>query len=262
MKVVVVGEDGLIAPAVVSKFNEHCHPAVVASPVTSSAALAVDELAETFTGAEVVVDVANSPSYDGKTAWDFFYSATGKLIAAAKLTGVSHVVTLSVVGTGRLLASSYFRAKARQEQLITEAGIPFSIVRATQCYESLGLIADLATDGDSARISSALIQPIAAQDVASALTSTALGEPVTGIREVAGPHQYSLDEIVRAYLRAIKDDRRVLTDPQARYLGAKLDEHLLLPSRNAMVFPTCFAEWLARSMSAATRWRDSATPLT
>ena len=162
-----------------------------------------------------MVDVADAPSYEDRTAWDFLSNRTSNILAAAKLTGVSHIVALSVIGTGRLPASNYFRAKARQEQLIAEAGIPFSIVRATQCYESIGRIADLATDGDTVRISPALIQPIATQDVATALALTALGEPVAGIREVAGPHQYRLDDLVRALLRAHYDTRRVLTDPQA-----------------------------------------------
>ncbi len=143
-----------------------------------------------------VVDVADSPAYDGRVAWEFLTNATTNLLTAARLTGVTHVVLMSVVGTGRWLASSYFRAKATEEQLIAEAGIPFSIVRVTQCYEALARIADSATDGDTVRIWSALRQPIAADDVASARTATALGEPVNGIREVAGPHRYGLDVLV------------------------------------------------------------------
>jgi nucleoside-diphosphate-sugar epimerase len=262
MKAAVVAGDGLIAPMVASKFNEHGHRAVIASPLTSSSTLTVDELAQMFTGAQIVVDVTDSPPYEDRTAWDFLYNRTGNLLAAATVTGVSHIVTLSVIGTNRLPASSYFRAKARQEQLITEAGIPFSIVRATPCYESLRHIADLATDGDTIRISSALTQPIASQDVATALALTAFGEPVAGIREVAGPHQYSLDDLVRAYLRAHNDTRRVLTDPQARYLGAKLNERSLLPSRIATVFPTQFADWLACNMSTLAGRRFGARQLT
>ena len=262
MKVVIVAGDGLIAPMLASKFNGQGHRAVIASPLTSSSTLTVNELVPAFTGAQIVVDVTDSPPYEDRAAWDFLYNRTGDLLAAAKLTGVSHIVALSAIGTDRSPASSYFRAKARQEQLITQAGIPFSIVRATPCYESLCRIADLATAGDTVRISSALTQPIASQDVATALALTALGEPVAGIREVAGPHQYALDDLVRAYLRAHKDTRRVLTDPQARYLGAKLNERSLLPSRSATVFLTEFAAWLACSISTLADRRFGTRQLT
>jgi uncharacterized protein YbjT (DUF2867 family) len=262
MKVAVVAGDGLIAPVVASKFNEQGHRAVIASPLTSSSMPTVNELVEMFNGAQVVVDVTDSRPQEDRTVWDFLYNRTGNLLAAAKVTGVSHIVALSVIGTNRLPASSYFRAKARQEELITEAGIPFSIVRATPCYESLCRIADLATDGDTIRISSALTQPIASQDIATALALTAFGEPVAGIREVAGPHQYSLDDLVRSYLRAHKDTRRILTDPQARYLGAKLNERSLLPSSGATVFPTQFADWLARNVSTLDGRRFGARRLT
>jgi uncharacterized protein YbjT (DUF2867 family) len=262
MKVAVVTGDGLIAPMVASRFTEHGHRAVIASPLTSSSMPTVDELAQAFAGAMIVVDVSDSTPYEDRTVWDFLYNRTGNLLAAAKVTGVSHVVALSVIGANRLPASSYFRAKARQEQLITEAGVPFSIVRSTPCYESVRRIADLATDGDTVRISSALTQPIAGQDVARALALTALGEPVAGIREVVGPQQYSLDDLVRGYLRAHNDTRRVLTDPQARYLGAKLNERCLLPSCRAKVFPTAFADWLACNVSPVAGRRFGAKRLT
>jgi uncharacterized protein YbjT (DUF2867 family) len=262
MKVAVVTGDGLIAPMVASKFTELGHRVVIASALTSSSTLTVDELAQTFTGAQVVVDVSDSTPYEDRTVWDFLYNRAGNLLAAAKLTGVSHIVTLSAIGANRLPASGYFCAKARQEQLITEAGIPFSIVRGTPCYESLRRIADLATDGDTIRISSALTQPIAGQDVATALALTAFGEPVAGIREVVGPQQYSLAELVRAYLRAHKDTRRILTDPQARYLGAKLNERSLLPGRGATVFPAQFADWLACNVSTLAGRRFGARQLT
>jgi uncharacterized protein YbjT (DUF2867 family) len=249
MKVVVVTGDGLIAPMVASKFNGQGHWAVIASPLTSSSTPTVNELAQAFAGAQIVVDVTDSTPCEDRTSWDFLYNRTSNLLTAAKLTDVSHFVALSVIGANRLPASSYFRAKARQEELITETGIPFSIVRATPCYESLCRIADLATDGDTVRISPAMIQPIAGQDVATALALTAFGEPVGGIREVAGPHEYPLVDLVRAFLRALKDNRRVLPDPQARYLGAKLSERSLLPSCRAKIFPTQFADWLACNVS-------------
>jgi uncharacterized protein YbjT (DUF2867 family) len=262
MKVVVVTGDGLIAPMVASKLKGLGHWAVIASPLTSSSTLTVDELAQTFTGAQVVVDVTDSTPCEDRTTWDFLYNRTSNLLTAAKLTRVAHFVALSVIGANRLPASSYFRAKARQEELITQAGIPFSIVRATPCYESLCRIADLATDGDTVRISSALIQPIAGQDVATALALTAFGEPVAGIREVVGPQEYSLVDLVRAFLRALKDTRRILTDPQARYLGAKLGERSLLPGRGATVFSTQFADWLACNVSTVAGRRFGAKRLT
>jgi uncharacterized protein YbjT (DUF2867 family) len=262
MKVAVVAGDGLIAPMVASKIKGQGHRAVIATPLTSSSTPTVNELAQTFAGAQIVVDVSDSTPCEDRITWDFLYNRTTNLLTAATSTGVQHFVALSVIGSYRLPASSYFRAKARQEELITQAGIPFSIVRATPCYESLCRIADLATDGDTVRISPALTQPIAGQDVAMALALTAFGEPVAGIREVAGPQQYSLVDLVRTYLRAHKDTRRILTNPQARYLGASLNERSLLPSQGATVFPTQFADWLACTVSSLAGQRFGARRLT
>jgi uncharacterized protein YbjT (DUF2867 family) len=244
MKVVVIGGTGLIGSKVVAKLTEHGHQAIAASPASGVNTLTGEGLDEVLTGAQVVVDVANSPSFEDGPAWDFFTTATGNLLAAAESAGVAHHVALSVVGTDRLLASGYFRAKDVQEKLIKEAAIPFSIVRATQFYEFVERIADSATDGDTVRISSALIQPMAADDVATALARTAVGRPVGGILEVAGPDRYPLDDLVRARLRAGNDSRHVVTDPQARYFGVLLDDHTLVPARSATVFPTRFADWL------------------
>jgi uncharacterized protein YbjT (DUF2867 family) len=262
MKVVVVAGDGLIAPMLASRFTGHGHRAVIASPLTSSSTLTVDELAQTFAGAQIVVDVSDSTPCEDRTTWDFLYNRTSNLLTAAKSSDVAHFVALSVIGANRLPASSYFRAKAIQEELIKQADIPFSIVRSTPCYESLCRIADLATYGDTVRISPAMIQPIAGQDVATALAVTAFGEPVAGICEVAGPHQYPLDGLVRAFLRALKDTRRVLTDPQARYMGAKLGERSLLPSCRATVLPTEFADWLSCNPSPLAGRRFGAKRLT
>ena len=182
-----------------------------------------------------------------------YWLATGNVLNAAESAGVSHQVALSVVGTDRLLASGYFRAKNAQEQLIREAAIPFSIVRATQFYEFVGRIADSATDGDTVRISSALCQPMAADDVATAVARTAVGQPVGGILEVAGPDRYPLDDLVRARLRASNDTRRVVTDPQARYFGVVLDDQTLVPATTATVFPTRFADWLIDNAPAPVR---------
>ena len=197
MKVVVIGGTGLIGSKVVAKLTDHGHEAIAAAPNTGVNTLTGEGLAEALTGAQVVVDVANSPSFEDGPAWDFFTTATGNVLNAAESAGVSHLVALSVVGTDRLLDSGYFRAKNAQEQLIRESAIPFSIVRATQFFEFVGRIADSATDGDTVRISSALCQPMAADDVATAVARTAVGQPVGGILEVGGPDRYPLDDLVR-----------------------------------------------------------------
>jgi uncharacterized protein YbjT (DUF2867 family) len=250
MKVVVIGGTGLIGSKVVAKLTEHGHEAIAASPASGVNTVTGEGLAGVLTGAQVVVDVSNSPSFEDGPAWDFFTTATGNLLTAGEAAGVSHYVALSVVGTDRLLASGYFRAKAAQEQLIPESAIPFSIVRATQFYEFVGRIADSATDGDTVRISSALSQPMAADDVATAVARTAVGQPVGGILEVAGPDRYPLDDLVRARLRAQSDTRRVVTDPEARYFGVVLDDHTLVPGASATVFPTSFPDWLVDNAPA------------
>ena len=244
MKVVVIGGTGLIGSKVVAKLTEHGHEAIAASPASGVNTLTGEGLDQVLTGAQVVVDGANSPSFEDGPAWDFFTTGTGNLLTAAEAAGVSHHVALSVVGTDRLLASGYFRAKDVQEKLIREAAIPFSIVRATQFYEFVGRIADSATDGDSVRIAPARSQPMAADDVATAVARTAVGRPVGGVLEVAGPDRYPLDDLVRARLRASTDTRRVVTDPQARYFGVLLDDHTLVPGPSATVFGTRFADWL------------------
>lgn len=253
MKVVVIGGTGLIGSKVVDKLNQHGHEAVAAAPDTGVNTLTGEGLAKALVGAQVVVDVANSPSFEDEPAWDFFTTATGNVLTTAESAGVSHVVALSVVGTDRLLASGYFRAKNAQEQRISEAAIPFSIVRATQFYEFVGRIADSATDGDTVRISPALIQPMAADDVATAVARTAVGQPVGGIFEVTGPNRYSLDDLVRARLRASNDTRRVVTDPRSRYFGVVLDDHTLVPGPAATVFPTRFEDWLVDNAPAPVR---------
>jgi uncharacterized protein YbjT (DUF2867 family) len=237
MKVVVIGGTGLIGSKVVAKLNQHGHEAIAAAPNTGVNTLTGEGLADVLTGAQVVVDVANSPSFEDGPAWDFFTTAS-------ESAGVSHMVALSVVGTDRLLASGYFRAKNAQEQLIKESAIPFSLVRATQFFEFVGRVADSATDGDTVRISSALSQPMAADDVATAVARTAVGRPVGDVLEVAGPDRYPLDDLVRARLRANNDTRRVVTDPQSRYFGVLLDDHSLVPGPDATVFPTRFEDWL------------------
>lgn len=253
MKVVVIGGTGLIGSKVVTLFTARGHDAVAASPDTGVDTLTGQGLAAALDGAQVVVDVSNSPSFDDGPAWDFFTTATGNVLAAAEEAGVGHHVALSVVGTDRLLASGYFRAKHAQEGLIGEGAVPFSIVRATQFFEFVGSIADSATDGDTVRVTDASIQPMAADDVAAAVADVALGRPTGGIREVAGPDRYPLDDLIRIRLRADNDTRRVLTDSHAPYFGVLLDDHTLVPSTAATVFPTTFSDWLTARAAVPVR---------
>ena len=253
MKIVVIGGTGLIGSKVVAKLSNHGHQAISASPASGVNTLTGVGLDEVLAGAQVVVDVSNSPSFEDGPVWDFFATGTSNLLTAAKAAGVSHYVALSVVGTDRLLDSGYFRAKNEQERLIGAGAIPFSIVRATQFYEFVGRMADSATDGDTVRVSSALSQPMAADDVAAAVARTAVGQPVDGILEVAGPDRYALDDLVRDRLRAQPDTRRVVTDRQARYFGVVLDDHSLVPATSATVFSTRFADWLVDNAPAPVR---------
>lgn len=253
MKVVIIGGTGLIGSKVVAKLTEHGHEAIAASPALGVNTVTGEGLDEVLAGARVVVDVSNSPLSDDGPAWDFFTTATSNLLAAADKAGVYHYVALSVVGTERLLDSGYFRAKEVQEKLITEAGMPFSIIHATQFYEFIRGIADAASEGDTVRVSSAQIQPMAADDVATAVARTAVGQPRRGILEVAGPDRYPLDELVRTRLRASGDTRRVVTDPQARYFGVLLDDHTLVPGADATLFPTRFADWLVDNAAVPAR---------
>jgi len=253
MKIVVIGGTGLIGSKVVAKLGAQGHNAIAAAPATGVNTLTGEGVAAALSGADVVVDVSNSPSFDDGPAWDFFTTATGNLLAAAEAAGVAHYVALSVVGTERLQASGYFRAKNAQETLIAEGAVPFSIVRATQFYEFVMGIADSATDGDTVRISNALSQPMAADDVATAVARTAVSRPLGSTLEVGGPDRYALDELVRIRLRAGNDTRRVVTDPRARYFGVLLDDHTLVPATSATVSPTGLTEWLSTNALAPAR---------
>jgi uncharacterized protein YbjT (DUF2867 family) len=248
-KVVVIGGSGLIGSKLVANLTEHGHEAIGASPKSGVNTLTGEGLAEVVAGAQVVVDVSNSPSFDDEPVLDFFTTSTKNLLAAEKVAGVGHHIALSVVGTDDLPDSGYLRAKIAQEKLIKESGIPYSIVRATQFYEFVESIAASATVGNTIRLSPALIQPIAADDVATAVARTALGRPLNGTIEVAGPDQFRLDELIRTELIALDDPRQVVADPQARYFGAVLDERSLVPGRGATVFPTRFADWLTHRVS-------------
>ena len=246
MKLVIIGGTGLIGSKLVTKLRERGHDAVAAAPNTGVNTLTGEGLAEALHGASVVVDVSNSPSFEDAAVMEFFTTSTRNVLKAAAAAGVTHYVALSVVGTERLSESGYFRAKIAQEQLIKESSIPYSIVHATQFFEFMKSIADTATDGTTVRLAPVLIQPMAAEDVAKAVGRVAVGTPVNGTVEVAGPEQFRLDELIREGLRIKQDPREVVTDPQSRYFGAMLSERTLVPSDGARLGEMRFQEWLVQ----------------
>ena len=244
MKLVIIGGTGLIGSKLVTKLREHGHEAVAAAPNTGVNTLTGEGLAEALQGASVVVDVSNSPSFEDTAVMEFFTTSTRNLLNAASAAGVTHYVALSVVGTERLSESGYFRAKIAQEQLIKESSIPYSIVHATQFFEFVKNIAAAATEGNTVRLAPVFIQPMAADDVAKAVERIAVGTPVNGVVEVAGPEQFRLDELIRRGLRTLQDPREVVADPQSRYFGAMLSERTLVPADSARVGEIRFQEWL------------------
>jgi uncharacterized protein YbjT (DUF2867 family) len=243
MKVVVIGGTGLIGSKLLEKIRAHGDEAIPASPGTGVDTLTGDGLDEVLEGAAVVVDVTNSPSFEDDAVLEFFTASTRNLLAAEARAGVRHHVALSVVGTGRLPESGYFRAKLAQESLIEGSTIPYSIVHATQFFEFLDRMADGATEGDTVRVAPVLIQPMAADDVAAALADVALGEPLNGIVEVAGPEQFRYDQLVRRHLADRGDAREVVADPQARYFGAEVDDRSLVPDEGARLGGTTLDGW-------------------
>ena len=247
MKIVVIGGSGLIGSKLVNKLRDQGHEAVAASPNSGVNTLTGEGLAEALKGASAVVDVSNSPNWEDKAVLDFFETSTRNLLAAEAAAGVGHHVALSVVGTERLLESGYFRAKIAQENLIKASSIPYTIVRATQFYEFVKGIADFSTRENEVHLPTALIQPMAADDVASAIARVAVGSPVNGIVEVGGPEQFRLDELIRHGLAARKDPRKVVADPQATYYGVKVTERELVPDNAASLGKIRFDEWLAQS---------------
>jgi uncharacterized protein YbjT (DUF2867 family) len=261
MKIVVIGGTGLVGSKLVVKLREQGHEAVPASPDSGVNTLTGEGLSDVLVGAHVVVDVSNSPSFEDEAVLAFFEKSTRNLLEAEGAAGVGHHVALSVVGTDRLSESGYFRGKIAQETLIEGSPIPYSIVHATQFFEFVRSIADAATDGDTVRLAPVLIQPMAAEDVAAAVGKTAVGPPVNGIVEVAGPEQFRLDEFIRRGLEARDDPREVVADPDARYFGAKLDERTLVPGDGAGLAETHFEDWLSQSTpvqaSTATPGRSS-----
>ncbi|MGB3484169.1 MAG: SDR family oxidoreductase [Mycobacterium sp.] len=244
MKVVVIGGTGLVGSQVVRLLKQHGHNAVAASPNTGVNTVTGEGLAEALEGAEVVVDVSNSPSFEREAAIKFFETATGNLLDAERKAGVKHHVALSVVGTDELApASGYFRAKQIQEELIAQSRVPYSIIHATQFFEFINGIIDSATEGDTVRLPPAYFQPIASADVAKAVARTAVGDPVNGTTEVAGPQKFRLDELAAGNLAAQQDPRTVISDPDALYWGAKLADDTLTPGDGATVYDILLKDW-------------------
>src|SRR5262245_4933051 len=254
MKIVVIGGSGFIGSKLVPKLREHGHEAIAASPNSGVNTLTAEGLAEVLKSASVVVDVSNSPSWEDAAVLKFFETSTRNLLTYEATAGVGHHVALSVVGTQRLAESGYFRAKIAQEKLIKESSIPYSIVQATQFFEFLKGLADISFDGKKVHLPPVLFQPMAADDVATAMGSIAVGPPVNGTVEIGGPEQFRMDELVRRRLAALKDPREVIPDSNALYSGAKISERTLVPGNNARLGETRFETWLtqpAAKMQAA-----------
>jgi uncharacterized protein YbjT (DUF2867 family) len=246
MKIVVIGGSGLIGKKVVANLRGRGHEAVAASPSSGVDAVTGAGLARALEGAAVVVDVANAPSWEDDAVLAFFEASGRNLLAAEADAGVGHHVALSVVGTDRLLAGGYFRAKMAQEGLIQASAIPYTIVRATQFFEFVGGIAQAATEGTTVRVPPVLMQPIAADDVGAAVADAALAAPRNGTVDLAGPEPIRQDELVRRFLAATGDPRTVVADPEARYFGIPVDDRSLTPGDRPLLGPTRFEDWLRR----------------
>jgi uncharacterized protein YbjT (DUF2867 family) len=245
MKIVVIGGSGLIGSNVVNRLRQGGHEVVAASPKSGVNTLTGEGLAEALAGAQVVVDVANSPSFEAKAVLAFFETSGRNLLAAEKAAGVRHHVALSVVGTERLLESGYFPAKLAQEKLIKGSGIPYTILRATQFFEFVGAIVQSGADGDTIRLSPALIQPVASDDVAAALVDLAVAAPLNGTVEVAGPEPLPIDKLARQFMAAKGDSREVIADVHARYFGAAINDRSLTPGEHPRIGKIRFENWLS-----------------
>jgi uncharacterized protein YbjT (DUF2867 family) len=244
MKIVVIGGTGLIGSKLVKKLREYGQEVVAASPASGINSLTGEGLADALKGASVAVDVTNSPSWEDAAVLSFFETSTRNLLRYEAAAGVGHHVALSVVGTERLLESGFFRAKIAQENLIKASSVPYSIARATQFFEFVDKIADASTEGNQVRLPPVLIQPMAADDVASALVGIAMGSPANGTVEIGGPEQFRLDELIRRDLAAHTDPREVISDAHGRYYGIAVSERALVPGDNAQLGKTRFADWL------------------
>ena len=247
MKVVVIGGTGLIGSKLVTKLRAQGHEAVAASPNTGVNTVTGEGLAEALKGAAAVVDVSNSPDWEDSAVLKFFETSTRNLLTYETAAGVEHHVALSVVGTDQLSESGYFRAKIAQEKLIKEGSVPYTIVQATQFFEFLKGLADISMVGDKVHLPHVLFQPMAADDVATAVAKVAVEPPVNGTIEIGGPKAFRLDELVRQRLTSLNDPREVIVDPNARYSGARLNEKTLVPADGARLGVTTFEAWLAQS---------------
>jgi uncharacterized protein YbjT (DUF2867 family) len=251
MKIVVIGGSGLIGSKLVDRLRQGGHEVVAASPKSGVNTLTREGLAEALADAQVVVDVANSPSFEDKAVLAFFETSGRNLLAAEAAAGVRHHVALSVVGTERLLESGYFRAKMAQENLIKASGIPYTIVRATQFFEFVGWIAQSGTVGQTVRLPPALFQPMSSDDVAAALADVAVAAPVNGMIEIAGPEAVRMTDLVADFLKITGDNRQVIPDVHARYSDVEIDDRSLTPDSNARLGPTHYKDWLSRTSARA-----------
>jgi uncharacterized protein YbjT (DUF2867 family) len=247
MKITVIGGSGLIGKKLVKDLQQQGQQVVAASPASGVNTLTGEGLSKALAGAQVVIDVANSPSWEDKAVLEFFETSGRNLLKAEAEAGVGHHIALSVVGTDRLLASGYFRAKMAQEKLIKASNIPYTIVRATQFFEFVRGIAQLATEGQTVRVPPVLMQPIAADDVAAALAETALEKPLNGTAELAGPDRIREDDLVRQFLAKTGDARKVVSDPKALYYGLAVNDQSLTPSDHPRIGPTHYRDWLSRN---------------
>jgi uncharacterized protein YbjT (DUF2867 family) len=248
MKIVVIGGTGLIGSKAVALLRQGGHEVLAASPTSGINSLTGQGLTEALAGAQVVIDLANSPSFEDRAVLEFFETSGRNLLAAEAAAGVRHHVVLSIVGTDRMPDNGYFRAKVAQEQLIAASGLPYTIIRSTQFLEFLGAIAAASAEGNSVRLSPGLFQPIAADDVAAIVAEVALGAPRDGIVEIAGPERAPFNELVARYLQAVGDPREVVRDPEARYFGGRVAEHSLVPLGEARLGRIGFDDWLRRSL--------------
>jgi uncharacterized protein YbjT (DUF2867 family) len=250
MKIIVIGGTGLIGSKTVAILRQGGHEVVAGSPQSGINTITGEGLNEAMAGTQVVIDLANSPSFEDKAVLEFFETSGRNLLAAEAAANVGHHVALSIVAIDRT-DNGYFRAKVAQEKLIKTSGIPYTIVRSTQFLEFLGGIADSSADGNIVRLPPVLFQPIAADDVAAIVADVALAPPRSGIVEIAGPERAPFNEIIARYQKAVDDPREVVSDPEARYWGGRVDEHSLVPLGEARLGRTGFDEWLRRSQAAA-----------
>ncbi|MCA1443476.1 SDR family oxidoreductase [Ensifer sp. IC4062] len=250
MKIVIIGGTGLIGSKTAERLRKRGHEVIAAAPNTGVNTITGEGLADALKNAEVVLDLANSPSFEDKAVLEFFETSGRNLLAAEKVAGVKHHIALSVIGTERLQESGYLRAKLAQENLIRASGIPYTIVHSTQFMEFVNGIAQSATVGDTVHLSPAFIQPIASDDVADAMTEVALGEPQNGIVEIAGPDRVKLSGLVEHYLKKMNDPRKVVPDPEARYFGARLEDNSLVSDKNPRLGRITFEQWFAMTPQA------------